>query len=102
MLYSNLQASSSSTPDTGFRGLGHVDSKTDTLIVKIELTAPLSKSGSTTTSGGAKEATRKHHKKATSKNNSRSDISLEVELWQDKTALRSRKGDTGSVLWKAR
>ncbi|KDQ26842.1 hypothetical protein PLEOSDRAFT_29973, partial [Pleurotus ostreatus PC15] len=100
LLYSNLQASSSSTPDTGFRGLGHVDSKTDTLIVKIELTAPRSKSGSTTTSGGTKEATRKHHKKATSKT-IRSDISLEVELWQDKTALRSRKGDTGSVLWKA-
>ncbi|KAF7430685.1 hypothetical protein PC9H_006396 [Pleurotus ostreatus] len=99
LLYSNLQASSSSTPDTGFRGLGHVDSKTDTLIVKIELTAPLSKSG--TTSGSTKEATRKHHKKATSKNTIRSDISLEVELWQDKTALRSRKGDTGSVLWKA-
>jgi hypothetical protein len=27
---------------------------------------------------------------------------LEVELAQDKTALRSRKGDTGSVLWRAR
>ncbi|KAF9499512.1 hypothetical protein BDN71DRAFT_1441631 [Pleurotus eryngii] len=101
LLYSNLQASSSSTPDTSFRGLGYVDSKTDTLIVKIELTAPLFKSGSTTTSGGAKEATGKHHKRATSKNTSRSDITLEIELWQDKTALRSRKGDTGSVLWKA-
>ena len=27
---------------------------------------------------------------------------LEVEIFQDKTALRSRKGDTGSVLWHAR
>ncbi|KAG6827206.1 hypothetical protein H0H92_012790 [Tricholoma furcatifolium] len=26
---------------------------------------------------------------------------VEIELYQDKTALRSRKGDTGSVLWKA-
>ncbi|KAL4258797.1 S-adenosyl-L-methionine-dependent methyltransferase superfamily protein [Pleurotus pulmonarius] len=102
LLYSTLQSSSPSAPGDPFRGLGHVDSKTDTLIVKIELTAPLSsKSGSTTTSGSAKESARKHHKKATSKNATRPDISLEVELWQDKTALRSRKGDTGSVLWKA-
>ena len=27
---------------------------------------------------------------------------IEIEIAQDKTALRSRKGDTGSVLWKAR
>lgn len=27
---------------------------------------------------------------------------LEIQLAQDKTALRSRKGDTGSVLWRAR
>jgi hypothetical protein len=27
---------------------------------------------------------------------------IEIELVQDKTALRSRKGDTGSVLWMAR
>lgn len=27
---------------------------------------------------------------------------VEVELAQDKTALRTRKGDTGSVLWMAR
>ncbi|KAF4594049.1 hypothetical protein EYR40_008847 [Pleurotus pulmonarius] len=102
LLYSTLQSSSPSAPGDPFRGLGHVDSKTDTLIVKIELTVPLSsKSGSTTTSGSAKESPRKHHKKATSKNATRPDISLEVELWQDKTALRSRKGDTGSVLWKA-
>jgi len=26
---------------------------------------------------------------------------VEIELFQDKTALRTRKGDTGSVLWKA-
>ncbi|KAF9526111.1 putative methyltransferase-domain-containing protein [Crepidotus variabilis] len=29
------------------------------------------------------------------------DSMIEIELHQDKTALRSRKGDTGSVLWKA-
>jgi protein N-lysine methyltransferase METTL21D len=29
-------------------------------------------------------------------------IVVEVELAQDPTALRSRKGDTGSVLWRLR
>jgi len=29
------------------------------------------------------------------------DKTVEIEIFQDKTALRSRKGDTGSVLWKA-
>ncbi|KAG6900332.1 hypothetical protein C0993_012529 [Termitomyces sp. T159_Od127] len=29
------------------------------------------------------------------------DKTVEIELFQDKTALRSRRGDTGSVLWKA-
>jgi hypothetical protein len=27
---------------------------------------------------------------------------IEVELAQDPTSLRSRKGDTGSVLWRVR
>jgi len=27
---------------------------------------------------------------------------VEIELHQDKTALRSRRGDTGSVVWRAR
>jgi len=29
------------------------------------------------------------------------DKTLEVQLMQDKTALRTRKGDTGSVVWMA-
>lgn len=35
------------------------------------------------------------------KSNETEYATLEVQLAQDKTALRSRKGDTGSVLWRA-
>lgn len=30
------------------------------------------------------------------------DKTIEIDVAQDTTALRSRKGDTGSVLWHAR
>jgi protein N-lysine methyltransferase METTL21D len=29
-------------------------------------------------------------------------LEKEIQIAQDKTSLRSRKGDTGSVVWKAR
>lgn len=32
----------------------------------------------------------------------RQSMTIEVELAQDPTSLRSRKGDTGSVLWRVR
>ncbi|KAG1732508.1 putative methyltransferase-domain-containing protein [Suillus lakei] len=88
-------------PD-GFRGLGHVDSRKDTLSIQFELTAPsqpISSSGaaeykSASTSRKGKSA-RKHRV-----GNEAPHI-IDIELTQDKTALRSRKGDTGSVLWRA-
>jgi hypothetical protein len=86
-------------PD-GFRGLGHVDSRKDTLSIRFELAAP----SKPTSSSGASEfklasRSRKSVRKA---HGEESPHVIEIELAQDKTALRSRKGDTGSVLWRAR
>ena len=73
ILYSELQA----TPNS--RGLGYVDSHRDVLDIKFELHVKNKKPKGPTVVK-----------------------TVEIELFQDKTALRTRKGDTGSVLWKAR
>lgn len=82
-------------PD-GFHGLGHVDSRKDTLSIQFELTAsslPIpTKSASRSRKGKSARQTRSEETPHV----------IEIELTQDKTALRSRKGDTGSVLWRAR
>jgi hypothetical protein len=99
-----------------FHGLGSENSKEDTLLVRIELQrppatvdAPARKSERTKRNVGRRNKGRR--RKGSS---SRSDVTigheeldpgpvvLEYKLFQDKTALRSRSGDTGSVLWKAR
>lgn len=64
------------TPNS--RGLGYVDSHRDVLDIKFEIIKD-----------------KKPKCPIVVK-------TVEIELFQDKTALRSRKGDTGSVLWKAR
>lgn len=86
LLYIGLPSEELSTD--GFRGLGHVDSHKDTLSIDFELKATVTQTDSSVT-------------RKTSKRKQR-DKTVEVILAQDKTALRSRKGDTGSVLWKAR
>ncbi|KAF7370628.1 hypothetical protein MSAN_00695800 [Mycena sanguinolenta] len=83
ILYSNK---STPTPSNEPRGLGYVDSRTDILTLEFELKAP----SDTGTSSKAKRNTTKIR-----------DRIVEVQLAQDKTALRSRTGDTGSVVWKA-
>ena len=65
------------TPNS--RGLGYVDSHRDVLDIKFE----------------CKLKDKKPKGPIAVK-------TVEIELFQDKTALRTRKGDTGSVLWKAR
>ncbi|KIM44845.1 hypothetical protein M413DRAFT_9100 [Hebeloma cylindrosporum] len=93
ILYSELQSTSASESTTSFRGLGYVDSHKDVLEIKFELTNPLpSSSGFQTNS-----RSRKSRKPIRTTNQS-----VEIEIHQDKTALHSRKGDTGSVVWKAR
>jgi hypothetical protein len=68
--------------------LGHVDSRKDTLPITFELKSPALQSDPSV--------------KTSKKRRRDGNETLEVELAQDKTALRSRKGDTGSVLWIAR
>lgn len=99
ILYSDLQASAKSDTD-GFRGLGHVDSRKDTMTITFEIKQPpeleIPKS--------EVDGVQKNKKRQKRKDKPREDQgrAIEIEIAQDKTALRSRKGDTGSVLWKAR
>ncbi|KAH9851456.1 putative methyltransferase-domain-containing protein [Lenzites betulinus] len=98
LLYTSLAARSAADGSTGFRGLGHIDSHEDVLTVTLNLGAAEDGAEETNTS---KRSTRgAHGKKARSKREP-VEQTLEVEIVQDKTALRSRKGDTGSVLWHA-
>ncbi|KAG6907135.1 hypothetical protein DXG01_010354 [Tephrocybe rancida] len=94
LLYSGLLAGEKSDTDT-FRGLGHVDSRKDIIMITFELKAP--SQPSTTDS----KVTRSQRARKSQKPAKVTDKTVQVELHQDKTALRSRKGDTGSVVWKA-
>lgn len=89
-----------------FRGLGYLDGKLDTITVRLELkpfaTEPVASNDlnpSVKTSGRNKS--RRIHGKSKKEKNGVTKV-VEVELAQDQTALRSRSGDTGSVLWRAR
>jgi protein N-lysine methyltransferase METTL21D len=82
------------------RGLGHVDSRQDILNIRFEL-RPKSVSTGADDYGKAKHG-RSKSSKAAREGKKHEEKVIEIELAQDKTALRSRKGDTGSVLWKAR
>ncbi|KAJ3560597.1 hypothetical protein NP233_g10731 [Leucocoprinus birnbaumii] len=97
VLYSELQAKMrQADTDQTFRGLGHVDSRRDILPLTIEL------------EGGeipndipkSDEKKRAKHKNRT-RTRRIADKTVEVNVAQDTTALRSRKGDTGSVMWHA-
>ncbi|KAJ7066590.1 putative methyltransferase-domain-containing protein [Mycena amicta] len=67
------------------RGLGYVDNRQDILTLSFEL-----KSGSTPPMSKAKR--RQHNTQ---------EKTVEIQMMQDKTALRSRAGDTGSIVWRA-
>ncbi|KAG5648829.1 hypothetical protein DXG03_000178 [Asterophora parasitica] len=92
ILYSDLQAGAKTENDI-FRGLGHVDSRQDTMTLAFELKVPTSDADSK-----APKSSRNRKVKNTGKD---LDKTVQIELAQDKTALRTRKGDTGSVVWKA-
>ncbi|KAI0326860.1 hypothetical protein GY45DRAFT_1328425 [Cubamyces sp. BRFM 1775] len=101
LLYTDLAARKATDGSDGFRGLGHIDSHEDVLTITLNLGMPVQTNGDTgdgTTQ--LKHGRGAHKKKARAK---RDDLerTLEVEILQDKTALRSRKGDTGSVVWHA-
>lgn len=101
MLYSDLQASKNSNSD-GFRGLGYLDSHKDTVTIIFELKAPASSRDPSHKTTSLARDVRKYKKSHRSKIMEDQGKTVEIILAQDKTALRSRKGDTGSVLWRAR
>ncbi|KAK7060830.1 Ribosomal protein lysine methyltransferase [Paramarasmius palmivorus] len=86
LLYTELQSQSQDI-SKGFRGLGHIDSHKDVLTVKFDLEPPSLPHDQVQQKG-------KKGKKS-------GPVEVEIQIAQDKTALRSRKGDTGSVLWHA-
>lgn len=123
LLYTRLAAlKPPDSSDTGhFHGLGSENSKEDVLLVRIELKPP-----STTHPSPPKPERVNRRNRARKRKSSSSKSGIVVEhgdglgtrrggggaepqalvfeykLFQDKTSLRSRSGDTGSVLWKAR
>ena len=92
ILYSELQNICVSDTAAKFRGLGYLDTHKDVLEIKFELTNVLP-------SSSASQANRRQKSKKPFQTGNQS---IEIEIYQDKTALHSRKGDTGSVVWKAR
>jgi len=92
LLYTRLAARGPLDGSTPFRGLGHVDSHKDTLTIELTIDIPNDSAESESSIGKAKK---RKSKKA------RQERTFSIELAQDKTALRSRKGDTGSVVWHA-
>ncbi|KAI9573801.1 hypothetical protein HD554DRAFT_2012576 [Boletus coccyginus] len=95
LLYSALNQTKTSLvgPD-GYRGLGYLDSRKDTLTVQFELRPP-----SLVPSPLQPTKKPKHPRKKASKEISARVV--EIKIAQDPTALRSRRGDTGSVVWRA-
>lgn len=88
-MYTRLAAK---PPTKEMGGLGYVDSRSPVLNVKIELDLSTDQQPS--------HGNRKKGSKGTK--SQKQNVVIEAELAQDPTSLRSRKGDTGSVLWRVR
>ncbi|KIK81194.1 hypothetical protein PAXRUDRAFT_833023 [Paxillus rubicundulus Ve08.2h10] len=100
LLYTALnQAKTDLVGPDGHRGLGHIDSRKDTLRIHFELRPPAS---SPPLSDERVKPTRKgkHSRKKVLQHIL--ERVVDIEIAQDPTALRSRNGDTGSVVWRAR
>ncbi len=91
LLYTSLAAKNVQDSSHAFRGLGYLDSHRDILTLEFTVQIP----GSRPDAGQSRTRRKAIKKKIEEK-------TIEVQLAQDKTALHSRKGDTGSVLWRAR
>ena len=130
LLYTRLAAlKPPDSDDTGhFHGLGSENSKEDSLLVRIELNPPPPPASTVNTSTTNPPSPASNFEKFDDQNNPgrrkrgkkkrenaqrRSGVAigrgkvlepvvLEYRLFQNITALRSRTGDTGSVLWKTR
>ena len=102
LLYTELAARKAADGSGGFRGLGHIDSHEDVLTITLNFGVPVNASGKPGDAATQDQPGKGAHKKRARSKRSDVEQTLEVEILQDKTALRSRKGDTGSVVWHAR
>jgi protein N-lysine methyltransferase METTL21D len=111
LLYTRLAAlKPPDSSDTGhFHGLGSENSKDDALLVRIELKPPppttvnASEPGQAPKLDNRNTGRRNRGKKRREGFQSRLEpVVLEYRLFQNITALRTRSGDTGSVVWKTR
>ncbi|KAJ1306818.1 hypothetical protein OPQ81_007804 [Rhizoctonia solani] len=85
--------------EDGIQGLGSVNSLANTLSLSLTLSPPSPKPNHTAPEDSKLKGRGRHKKASNSK--SRAEKTIEIELFQDVTGLRSRKGDTGSVVWRA-
>lgn len=88
-------------------GLGSVDSKKDEMTITIDVVArPIASDTSSRMTETPRSHSSRPSKKSTSQGkkhlDTRKDETIEVTLFQDVTGLRTRAGDTGSVVWRAR
>lgn len=95
LLYTRLAGKSVADGSAPFAGLGYVDSRKPIMTVQFELVRPKSDLELPRLSKGVK-------RRKAPKTVKEDPTIIEIQLIQDTTALRSRKGDTGSVLWKVR
>ena len=107
LLYTNLASRKAADGTTRFRGLGHIDSHEDVLTISFNIGMPAEEQSAKAVNIPVAAPANKHKHRGALKRKvqgkRRDEIeTIEVEIVQDKTALRSRKGDTGSVLWHAR
>ncbi len=116
LLYTSIAARSSrnqaQTQDSTFRGLGFLDSHHDVLTLDFTVQVVHDDAGA---GGGdanldsesvedtphARRHAKRERVKYRQKLRPPEEKTITVELAQDTTALHSRKGDTGSVLWRA-
>ncbi|KZS94571.1 hypothetical protein SISNIDRAFT_549120 [Sistotremastrum niveocremeum HHB9708] len=83
-----------------FHGLGFVDSHHDIINLSIPIPSLISASAAVGETTSGKKSGRKPKNRSISSKGS-AERTIEIELFQDMTALRSRPGETGSVLWQA-
>ncbi|KAG8930689.1 hypothetical protein FRC02_003791 [Tulasnella sp. 418] len=108
LLYTRLKTKNSDISDAPL-GLGSVDSKISEITVTIDLVPPpstnsqdLPKSPSPSKEKSPKRSRATYYNRLDKKRQIGSENkTVEIVLEQDPSSLRSRKGDTGSVLWRA-
>lgn len=100
-LYMMLASSEDSDETTEKGGLGFIDSSHSHLPIVLELAQPVTSpplSPPVSPPPGHRRSRHVSGKKATAPDTT---VRIELELLQDLTALKGRKGDTGSVLWRS-